>query len=57
MNDEEELVDKFMFQLAWKDKFEYFEHVYFFGSPQDTFVPYYSSRAQIFKEGRCIIIF
>jgi hypothetical protein len=50
LQDETDFEDSFLFKLSKKQGLEYFEHVYFFASHQDTLVPYSSARMQVFKE-------
>ena len=40
----------YLYKLSEAKGLEFFKHIYFFSSSQDSFVPYYSSRCQIFKE-------
>ena len=50
MKDALEIEDTYLFKLSQKEGLEHFEHVMFFTSHQDTLVPYYSSRVQVFKD-------
>ena len=50
LKDSINIEDSFMFKLSQKDGMQHFEHVYFFSSHQDTIVPHYSARVQIFND-------
>ena len=39
-----------IYRLSTRKELGHFKHVYFFCSHQDTFVPYYSARVQVFKD-------
>ena len=50
LKDSINIEDSFMYRLSQKKGLQYFDHVYFFSSHQDTIVPYYSARVQIFRD-------
>lgn len=50
MKDAVEIEDTYLFELSKKEGLEYFKYVYFFTSHQDSLIPYYSSRVQVFKD-------
>ena len=50
MKDAFDTTDTYLYKLSEKEGFEHFKHVLFFTSHQDTIVPYYSARVQVFKD-------
>ncbi|CAI2381830.1 unnamed protein product [Moneuplotes crassus] len=50
MRDSSNFEDTFLYKLSKNRALKDFEYIYFFCSPQDSFVPYSSARCQVFKD-------